>query len=631
MSLSCIAVLFGVVYLVVSYSPVSALGPFWLTVIAFSVAAISNVTIAVERLLLVTAVILGVIPLFGWLALPAWFNPLNVVLAIYVVDMWWNAELVRARPVLNTFSTAPPLIVGIFTYQWWCGLSKGTPAAVLERLLPIWDLSAHFNFFYSNLATGVYLPRASTGDLTTEWFGREYPSGVHYIMSLYAREQRDKLSLSPEAAIPIFANSIVILLAVSVFICAICGWRLGKTRIEQFSFSAATAGLSCALISVGPMSQTISTGFANMPAVVIPLVILISIHLRPLQNSSLQTLALASCVGAIAYNWYPALFLVSPLIIFQILKTESKKRNLKIIALSLVMMALCVPPIIQTLSLGISHIYMSGGIQPFPSGLLVVLVLLSCSIAVGALALPKDRYSYFSLNVVPFPLTIVFVVWLHIRTQQYNYYFHKYMLITATFAIFAILFSVLHYVSVNEISVRLNNAKHSTPIVLSSLILGLGLSQTCGYWGPDYPSFSGTSSAVGLLTRNEITKRSHNYMTQAEGIVQLTRTTKNIDPKERECILLFVPLQSENSSTDVNGPAVSLLTNVWYHSLSRTNTEKSQIISSVAVNLTSSADESEVAASIVRTYNPDSVCIYTTDDIVKALNSTKTYWKLRRL
>ena len=205
------------------------------------------------------------------------------------------------------------------------------------------------------------------------------------------------------------------------------------------------------------------------------------------------------------------------------------------------------------------------------------------------------------------------------------------MLFVAVFSAIAILFSILHFSSQHSLNLAHQGIRRSAAIVLGSTVVSFGISQSLGYWGPDYPSFSGASTAYGVLNRNEITMRSQTHLENAEQILRLVNVTKGLDPRKKECILLFVPLNSKILLDNNYGPSISLLTNVWYHSLSRSNTEKSQVISSAVVNLTSFVDSSQIAASIVNTYNPKSVCIYTTEKVAKSLSETKINWSLETL
>jgi hypothetical protein len=611
--------------------PASNFGLFWFAVFAFALSVISDARRAIDHLVLFTAMAFGFLPFFGWFSLPAWCNPLSILVVVYLYSALSDFKTPKFSGLGNALSISPAVIAGILTFRWWCGFSKGTPEAVLERLLPIWDLSAHFSFFVSNLTTGVYIPRISKVGDGTHWFGAEYPSGLHYLFSLFARENKNKVIENPQDALPIFANSIVVSLAFAAFIAAICGWRLAKTRLLQFAFSAMSAGLSCALITLGPISQTISTGFANMPAVLIPLFILVSIHLRPLEDSNQQLAILTACISTIGFNWYPISILVAPLLVIQLKRIANEGKKLGVIVASIALLILVVPPIVQTLSLGVAHLDLSGGIQPFPPGLLVAILLISFSVAIISLFGARTTLIYSTANAVPFPFTVLFAIWLHSRSQSYNYYFHKSMLFVAVFAAMTILYSTLRWCAELQTNTQFQNFKRGAPVIIGSVVLGLGLSQTFGYWGPTYPSLSGLSTAYGVLQRNEITKRAQIHLENSKAILQLVNETREFDITQRECVLVVVPLETKTNAASTYAPAITTLTNIWYHALSGSYTNTVQERSVALSGLLSYTDETVIAESLSAIFDPATVCLYSSLGVTRALDEEMGQWNLNQL
>jgi len=492
-------------------------------------------------------------------------------------------------------------------------------------------LIAHFNFFFSSLVSGQYLPRIPIAEGASPWSGQEYPSGIHYLFGLFARQNKDKIIENPESAIPIFANSIVVALAFSIFVAAICGWRLAEKRLFQFSYSAITAGLACALITLGPISQSISTGFANMPAVLIPLFILVSTHLRPLRNSNQQLVVVTACVAAIAFNWYPIAVLISPLVVTQFWRLKNDGVKLNSVVASLAIIVLVAPPVIQTLSLGVSHLNLSGGIQPFPPGLLVTFLFASCSVAIGSLLSSRVRIDFVTANIVPFIFAVTFFIWSQTRPQGYSYYFHKSMLFVAVYSAMTVLYSVLRLCSNFESKLQPKVLHQWLPMAIGSIVLGVGLSQTLGYWGPNYPTFSGASTAYGVLNRNEITKRSQHHLENSKQILETLSRTRNLPFFERECVVLVVPADSESTPSNNYAPSIAVLTNIWYHALSQSYTETAAERTSLMAGLSSYTDEASIAESIEAIFDSDLDCIYSTAGVIEVLNAGNTQWNLNRL
>ena len=111
----------------------------------------------VDRILLASVTVFGVLPVFGWVRLPDFLEPLSIVAGIWLVQSLSGTRNEWKRAPFDALVAFPPVVGAVMTYRWWCGISKGSPTHVLERLLPIWDHSAHFNFFLMNLSKGTYI------------------------------------------------------------------------------------------------------------------------------------------------------------------------------------------------------------------------------------------------------------------------------------------------------------------------------------------------------------------------------------------------------------------------------------------------------------------------------------------
>ena len=606
---------------------------FWTITIVFVVDLFIATDTAIDRLLVVTALAIGVLPFLGWFQLPIAISPLGILSSAYLFTVLRNIRRFSWSTVLKSFSISPAIAAATLTYQWWSGLSIGPPVVVLERLLPIWDMSAHFDFFFSSLINGQYLRGVSNAGVNTRWFGEEYPSGFHYLVGLFSRGQRARVIENPTTAVPIFATSIVVALAACVFFTSVCGGRLTTKSSIRFLYTAISAGLAVAIISLGPVSQTISTGFVNMPVVVISLLIMVSIHFRPLKNENTQLIVVASCLGGIAYNWYPALILVAPIVIFELLTISKKAKKICVAHVIVLTTILVCPPIVQTFSLGLSHLNLDGGIQPFPAGFLAASLMISFSLAIFAPVLKADRWKYFSTNVSPLPVAITYAIFLHLNSKGYNYYFHKSMIFVATFASFTLLFSLLHTFARNQNLDTDWSPRLKATLIVGSVFVALGLSQMFGYWGPTYPALSGLSTAYGVLNRNEISNRSPLFLENADEVDRLLERTKELSVKEKAMIVLFVPETSESTLSPTNAPTISVLTNLWFHGLSQSLTIDSHRKSLKLASLQSFSDDKKIANSLFVLYKDESVFMYSTPLVIKNLAATrvKTSWILNSL
>jgi hypothetical protein len=621
-----VAVPMIVIWALLSTHPISSINLFWIVLGTFCIAIFSEVGEAIEDFLLMVAVTLGVLPALGWFSFFDSFNSLKVLVSIYLVKVYSHRRDLGRSSYQDIISLVPVGLIGVGTYAWWAGFAKGTPTTVLERLLPIWDLSSHFNFFYSALSNGVHLP-ALTAQLHSPWSGHQYPAGIHYVWAAFARSDRNKVLSHPEAAIPIFANSVVVTLAISVSLLALCGWRISNQNWTRFAFATVSAGLACSLVSLGPLSQTISTGFANIPAVVIPLAILISTYFRPLRNSTYQLVVVSSCLSAIAFNWYPALLLVAPLVLHQVVVMIRNNNRVKAFWFLMATSLLVLPPVLQTLSLGISHINLNGGIQPFPPGLLVVALLLSVSVG-SALWAIRRQMKFFIVNVVPFPAAFIFALWLTLQSQGLTYYFQKFMLFTGFFAVFATTFSILFFIAEyieqterSEVAISMRRS-----VAICSLGIGFACSQIFGYWGLAYPAISGTSTAYGVLNRNEITKRSQIHIENAQQIVELVKKSQRLSFVSQECSVLIVPAAPTSIPVSGLAPSIAVLTNVWYHSLTGSYTELAQKNSYLVSNFSSFENPAEISMSINSVLDPNMTCVHSSASVIENLRKYGDGW-----
>jgi len=585
-----------------------------------------NASKGVEQFLIVTIVILGVVPIFGWINTPEWFNPLQLIIAVWFCVAVFSYRS-RSKDFSSIFSLAPSIFAPLLSFQWWRGMSEGDAVSVLTRILPVWDLSGHFLAFYSNLSDNTYIPRKAPPGDNLVWAYREYPTGIHYVWAQFAKGEKSQILKDPESAIPIFTNSVIVTLVLSTLIASFAVWRLIRITHLRIAFSIICSGVSVALITLGPLSQTITTGFANIPPIVIAISIFLSFALRPHTNKWIQLLILGSSVLCMAYNWYPTLLLIAPALLFlliQQMKTFGKRHVLIFVVLLSPFVLL---PILQTLTLGISHIEQQGGVQPFPSGLLITFLLVVFAIGLWANAVRKEKQYLFI--TVPAPLlTLVLAVWLRIKTDTYPYYFHKATLFIAAYSIFTILFIVAkQFDSENKDAVAIPFGQKVQVVVAASL-LGFGASQMFGYWGFDYSAFSGQGSAYGVLNRNEFLRPNDLSRPTALLIINQARAARQDSIKQKSCLTLMIP--AETGMTDKTtvfgwkGP----LENIWFHALSDSlTTEAQQLAFSTALISQAANDVDLYVDAIMNTYNPATTCVITSPRIKSALRDKAVNWK----
>lgn len=622
--------LVAIFYAICFVGPVKSIGPFALLLGLAIIDLVIDVDEAVEHLLLALVSVLGVIPIFGWYSFPSWVSPLHLVIAIWATHILFRLETTKLRRSLEAVTLLPGIVVSYVTYLWWSPLSKGNPVVVLGRLLPIWDLSAHFLFFYSNLKSRVYIPFQSSQGEQTIWEGREYPTGIHFVWAEFARNVRDKVVLKPETAIPVFANSVILTFAIAVGVIIICVWRLGRTPYQRFYYSVIGSGVAIALVVVGPICQTISTGFANMSAVVIGIVILVSTFLRPVSNVKLQLFLISGALSTIAYNWYPVLLVVVPLVVFQLLRELRNHHRRYVIVMVIFTAVVCTPPLIQTASLGVKHLEIPGGVQSFPHGPLVAILLASFAMGVWSIC-NKGYLKYAVLNFPPLILALILALRLRTVTGTYPYYFHKAALFVATYTVMALVMTLisLHQEKFNYAIRR--PLRSQLALGLASVVLGLSISQSLGYWGPDYPTFSAGSTAYGVLMRNEAVRDKTEIEPTTRIIINEARNVQNLPLAKRKCLTLFIPDRvGIAEGATANNSYKDTLANVWFHALTSSYTFEAKEQAYMTNNVASSlSDELLMVDEISAKFDPQSVCIFSSSIVTRELVSRRDVWRVR--
>lgn len=585
---------------------------------------------AVDRLLLCTTLFIGVVPIFGWVNVPNWFDPVALVSTYWLVTAVFTLNSGGWRRISHSVVALPTCFAAWFSFDWWRGISRGSPAELLERFLPIWDLSAHFNFFLMNLTKGTYINRAPVSGTQYRWVGIEYPAGIHYLWSRFAHGARGQLTLHPERAIAVFANMVVVSVVATVVVLSLSLARLGESVSRRFSYAAIGAGIGVGLMVLGPLSQTIYAGFANMPAVIMGLAVVVSIHVRPLDNVVTQTVALSAASLALVYNWYPTALLVLPVVVLHGFRLLRSRNWIAVLGVGLPALVCAVPPVLQTLSLGIKHLDLQGGVQGLSPGVLVAIVLGAAAVTIMTLA-DRSWTGEFLLGLPPVVLLLALAVRLRLTTGQYPYYFHKATLYVVPFSVLVIAATLI---GVSESSCHGKTLRKSQRILLpfGSLLLATALSQFFGYWGFDYPTFGGGSTAVGVLTRNDIVKGSTVYLPTAEVILREARATRNLPIKERTCLTLVIPTRLGTSDGTTNDPWMGTLANVWYHALTDSYNQWSMSQAYMTVNIAPAlTDESALVDSIAKTFDPPSVCIFSTATINARLREKRPDWQTRDL
>lgn len=578
---------------------------------------------AADRLITLVAALLGILPVLGWLHGADVLAPIELTVAI-----WFTAGISQQtflKIERTSFSLIPAVFGSALTFMWWRPISRGTPASVLARILPQWDNSAHFLFFLNNLINRKYLPMvsSSTGLLRLE--GREYPTGIHYVWSLFVSQHRNSFVQRPSQSIPTYALCVAVTLAVAVGVATISTSRLTRNHRDSISVSFVACGLSLGLICVGPLSQAISAGFANMPAVVIGVLLVITVGIRPIKSDISHWIVLLGGSFCILYNWYPLILLVLPILISQWVSILRRKGWLSALSVLIVGIAGGLPPIVQTLSLGLGHLAIPGGITPFPKQLGVSIALSALGIGVLLVGVKGSRDLGVTL-LMPSAILVALGTYLRMSTGDYPYYFQKTFLLVSVTTGVVIFMTVVHLWGPKSGNTK--TLSETSRTIVFTVIVGLALANVTGYVGPDRQKFAPESTASGLTSRNDILHSNWEYAPTMQILINSAEDVMGQTLAQRSCNTLFIPNRIGASGEAGSLGWKDLLVNVWFHVLSSSYTRQAQMNSYATPAVSESLkDEGGMAAAIAASFGPDEVCPMSTSHVNQDLRQNNPAWR----
>lgn len=618
------------VFVAVYFSLLGAMQQFKIPILLFSVAAIVLAYLArgekiIDDLVVFFVSLFGVVPVFGWIALPDMINPVIAVITFWIVKCFTRPSRNVKQAAISVF--AP--VAGFFaTFIYWKDLSEGDSVSVLSRLFPIWDTSAHFYFFMLNLEYGSYIPRISKpidGGMN-QWSGIEYPTGIHYVWSRFVGTDIDVYVDRPILATPFFASAMVISLAVSVAFVIIAISRVTAEKPFRIHVGVISLGISMATVGLGIFSQTITSGFVNTSTVVAMSALLLSHLLRPHLSLRLNDFIVVSCVLGISYNWYPVLLFFFPSLtayLFTRLRQQNMTNRFIIMAAWGAGATFAMLPIIQSLSLGVSHLSENGGVGRLSPNLSMMVFLLSMFILIVS-------WSYLTVQdrlllVTPGLINLIFAVYFRLTDGDYRYYFQKISMFSVILNIFVI--AALTFVYFTNRMPTPEGGKQFRSFTLS-VIAALMIFQLFGYFGPDAKRFAADGALWGLNQRDQKLQKTEQNLRTARIINAAAEQVMDLPLRDKSWLMLALP----NRITKTSGYDGShiILSNVWLHSLTKSQTLTGNQTSYVAVNLEARgalASDKTIADEMPKIFQPDSVLVYSTSDVVNRLKNDGYPWK----
>ena len=599
--------------------------PVYALLVAFFIDVCVSSERATEHTLVALAALLGLVPVLGWIHGADVLHPLEMLAACWIAVAFTSSNSVRKfSPDPAVF---PALASGAIAFSWWRTISLGTAGDVLARLFPRWDNASHFNFYYSNLVDRQYLAVTKRLPGTLVMDGREYPSGVHYLWSLFSSSRRGLYMSNPGMAVQAFSWSVTVTLAAAAGIAALVVGRMGRSRTQRLLFGIVGAGLATGLISFGPLSQSISDGFSNIPAVVIGLLFVLSVGVRPLPSRAMQWTVVLSGVFCVLYNWYPLVILVAPVIWREMasLLRERKWRFLSVVSMAGIVGGL--PPVIQTLSLGISHLSVSGGISPFPKAVGVSISLGSAGWGL-ILVSARGRRHVGALLTLPALMLMTLGVYLRITTDEYPYYFQKAFLLISVVTGILLLMVAADGFRGDMFMLRPAGLGNTIALFLGVIVLAFGMANVSGYIGPDRPHFAPEASAVGRTYRDGADNSKWEYRPTIDVLLQAASQLHGRPLTEKSCYSLFIPNRLGARGDVAAVGWKDLLANLWFHGLSHSYTRQAQS-NTYAIPVASETlrDEPGLPSVISSNFDPASLCPVSTASVVSALRMSNPAWR----
>lgn len=608
----------------------------WVLGVGVGIVVLDRRDLATSLLVLV-GVLLGLVPVTGFLGLPPSLSSLGVVLGVFVgvkvaamarggVKAGWEGLLV----------VSPAIAGGAFTYWWWSDLLKGSKADVLTRLMTQWDLSTHFLFLSSIVRDGKYLALSSPPVDGFTWEGREYPAGIHYLWAQFALPLREASQSDRSVLITFFALAIVTTGALAVGVMSLGFARLGQTNMARFGGALIGMSLGIALFCAGPLSAMFWGGFANIPAVAIGLSLLVSFLIRPHHKVMIQICVLTLGIWVLTYNWFPMVGLFLPAVLVSIWKAVQVGQRTQTIALVGVLLLGGVPPIAFSLSLGVQHLQGAGEVTEFPSFLLFG----GSAVALGLALCIKDRGGSIVVLSLATPSLLLYLLGRYLLDSvgSLSYYFDKFGLFVGTYLLL-LLGGLLFFHSQGLLGNQYLSVWNRLRMTSGVMVISIGVSQMFGYWGPELNGL--TTQVSGPDRRIEIQERTtklSDFAPLSNIIIRESIRNRTRNFVEKSCLFIVLPRRVATDAAPaeelVFGPTdpqnAIPLANIWFRVLSDTAVKELWSYN-YELSFKDSLDENSIVEGLTDLAKDfgrnDDVCILSTESIAVQLSRSAYTWR----
>lgn len=462
-----------------------------------------------DRVLLISAVIIGWLPLLGWVPhVGTTIDVPGIVLSIATaVAVGYQAKSRRER--LVTVRVVPAeiaaLTLGVAVVLWWgFPFWRMSLTGRFHALFSGYDNLAHFAFFRANLKLGNFVtvtPHYGGQGMRSGW---NYPEGIHQAWAQWVRLWNPHPALANNALLNTYSTLLIVTTGLIVVIGALAVVRLcSRDVLIALPAMGIVTGV-CALDFLWPF-----TGFPNFDVAVVAAALAVTLILRPSLGPSANWLAVSGFSLVAAYNWYPLFLIVVPAFLVATMRTwgeYDRHRNLRRIS-SLVAALLLIAPVFVFIHDGLGVLNASGGVtEPLSSWGLFILLMVG---SVIALAIRQSRSPARLTNLVlasPAALggvgVLLLVAYEVASRNQVSYYAEK--LASGVFAVGLIVLScvIVHDLDRSSLRYRMSLGVRVT-VGLLAFIAGF---QIDGYAGPYFHALPGSDIAPGLIARQTLAR-----------------------------------------------------------------------------------------------------------------------------
>jgi hypothetical protein len=562
---------------------------------------------------------IGLVPVLGWInGSSSLIDPLVVVSAS---SLGFAASRVNSR-VRPNIELLPAFAVFGFSMHWWSYFGASTdPNKILSRLLGGWDHFGHFYLYLMNLRHDGFAAWVSTPKAGTVWYDQKYPSGIQMAWTQWFHASHSAVVSHPVLLLHNYVQANILTLSIVAGILTLSIARMGATRTTRLFAGIVGVGVSIGLVTLGPLAMTLWSGFPNFAIAISGAVIVFSLIVRPFDSGSANALIAIGAGLICTYNWYPSVIAVGPAILFFAWDWFRSRKNGRTIAAisSSIGLLLIAAPVLLTLSIGVGHIQVDGGIQPLPAGWITTAMGFGCAIGIWMFL---NRRSLHSASIacaflLPGAFQLAVTVLVRRSTGKYPYYVQKIGYITVALAFLGGVLLLVERTFGPRAQAKLSTSRIAGLAALS-VVMCLTFTQVFGYTGPDWVNVAPMGTLTGQTAKQGLDQSAQARERTATLLVSMSEATSGLPFRQLDCITFF------DSDMQAYDP---VLANYWAGVLTWTLTEEHISRSQqYGVFLTGTADPYANALNLNKLVSPSRTCLVVTRDVAAHLVDINKSW-----